>query len=185
MLNGKLIFFFTPYCFASTSVWKRGVARSCWWQVLCCPQSLPHQAVACHCHPSCKRPPLRAPGEDIPEVELLAHRALWLPAGLACANLFCRASARVHTGHLGGVWSPPSQGSSQLWLSNVRQTDLVCDGVSRLFFPSHLWSPALRAFFHVSEDPVCPGKGFKFCTMLHPSLPVHSLLNFLWRAFLC
>lgn len=55
-------------------------------------------------HPA-KVPPLRARGETFQRCGIADSQRLQPPAGLACANLFCRASTRVHTGHLGGVWS--------------------------------------------------------------------------------
>lgn len=147
-------FFFTPHCFASTSVWKPRVPRSCWWQVLCCPQSLPHQAAACHCHPSCRSASPESPGEDIPEVELLTHRALQPPAGLACANLFCRASARVHTGHLGGVW--PSTFSRVLTVVTFQCSPnrfVVWWGLTLIFTPliSVHWRAVISPCFWISS----------------------------------
>lgn len=110
MLNSKLSnsFFFYPILFCKhICVEAQSPSLMLMMSALLSPVSatpgtrrLPAIAI----HPA-KVPPLRAPGKDIPEVELLTHRALQPPAGLACANLFCSASARVHTGHLGGVWS--------------------------------------------------------------------------------
>lgn len=183
MLNGKLSnsIFFLRHVVLQAHLCESTVPRPYWRQVLCCPQSRPHQMSG--------SPPLLSilPGspesirEGIPEAEVLTHRALQPPAGLACANLFLSASAQVHTGRLGGVCF---RTSSRSWLVSARQTDLVCHGVSRLFCFFPLSSPITSVpCMHFSVF-LSGGRVLKSCTMLRPPFPVYFwLLSFLWGTF--